>query len=148
MMIPFMDAYKKHREAVDYIICGGFTTLITWASYALFVFLGIDLNISNIASWICGVLFAFIVNKWIVFRSKSTELLTIGKELTGFFGARIFTGIVAFILFPILLSIGLNQSILGTEGMLAKIVVSVLEIALNWVFSKYMIFKHDTTVSV
>lgn len=135
------DMYTKYREAVLYVICGGFTTLVSWASYALFVWAGMELNLSNILSWICAVLFAFVVNKWIVFESKSTEGKTVAKELSLFFGARIFTGVLSWILFPILLWMGLNQTILGTEGLIAKIIVTIVEIALNWIFSKYMIFK-------
>ena len=134
--------YKDHKEAVLYIVCGGFTTLISWASYALFVSTGIDLNISNILSWVCGVLFAFVVNKWIVFECKSTEKLTILKELGGFIGSRIATGVLAFILFPILLYIGIDQSIMGFDGMVARVITSIIEIALNWVLSKYFVFTH------
>ena len=138
-----VDTYNEHKEAILYIVCGGFTTLVTWATYALFVWVGLELNVSNILSWICGVSFAFVVNKWIVFESKSLQQTKILKELSMFFSARIFTGIIAWILFPILLWLGMNQVILGTEGMIAKIVVSVVEIALNWVFSKYFIFKKE-----
>ena len=138
-----VDTYNEHKEVILYVICGGFTTLVTWATYALFVWVGLELNVSNILSWICGVSFAFVVNKWIVFESKSLQQTKILKELTMFFSARIFTGVIAWILFPILLWLGMNQVILGTEGMIAKIVVSVVEIALNWVFSKYFIFKKE-----
>ena len=134
--------YKNHKEAVLYIVCGGFTTLISWASYALFVSAGIELNISNILSWVCGVLFAFVVNKWIVFECKSIEKITILKELGGFIGSRIATGILAFVLFPVLLYIGLDQSIMGFDGMVARIITSIIEIALNWVLSKYFVFTH------
>ena len=134
--------YKNHKEAVLYIVCGGFTTLISWASYALFVSAGIELNISNILSWVCGVLFAFVVNKWIVFECKSVEKITILKELGGFIGSRIATGILAFVLFPVLLYIGLDQSIMGFDGMVARIITSIIEIALNWVLSKYFVFTH------
>ena len=138
-----VDTYNEHKEVILYVICGGFTTLVTWATYALFVWVGLELNVSNILSWICGVSFAFVVNKWIVFESKSLQQTKILKELTMFFSARIFTGVIAWILFPILLWLGMNQVILGTEGMIAKIVVSVIEIALNWIFSKYFIFKKE-----
>jgi putative flippase GtrA len=134
------DMLTRYREAILYVICGGFTTLVTWFSYAVFVWAGLELNASNILSWICGVSFAFVVNKWIVFESKSLEHGTVLKELGLFVGARIFTGVIAWVLFPILLWIGLDQVILGTEGLLAKIIVSVIEIVLNWIFSKYMIF--------
>jgi len=141
MMGFIQDMMTKHREAILYLVCGGFTTLVSWFSYAAFVWIGLELNISNILSWFCAVLFAFVVNKWIVFESKSLENKTVAKELVLFFGARIFTGVLSWILFPILLWIGLGQTILGTEGLIAKIIVTIVEIALNWVFSKYMIFK-------
>ena len=138
------DMLTKHREAILYVICGGFTTLVSWFTYAVFVWVGLDLNVSNILSWFCAVLFAFVVNKWIVFESKSLETKKVSIELILFFGARIFTGVLSWILFPILLWIGLDQTILGTEGLIAKIIVTIVEIALNWVFSKYMIFKKKT----
>ena len=138
-----VDTYNEHKEVILYVICGGFTTLVTWATYALFVWVGLELNVRNILSWICGVSFAFVVNKWIVFESKSLQQTKILKELTMFFSARIFTGVIAWILLPILLWLGMNQVILGTEGMIAKIVLSVIEIALNWIFSKYFIFKKE-----
>jgi len=141
-MVNIKGLMEKHREGILYIVCGGFTTLLTWLTYAIFVWLGIEINISNILSWTCGILFAFVVNKWIVFNKRSLDKTTVAKEFTSFLGSRIFTGVIAFILFPILFSIGLNQSIYGIDGFLAKIIVSVIEIALNWIFSKYYVFRH------
>ena len=137
------DMYRKHKELILYGVYGVLTTLVTWLSYMGFVNIGFELNVCNILSWVCGVTFAFITNKWFVFESRSLAIGKIFKELILFIGSRIFTGIIAWILFPILLWIGMDQSILGTEGFLAKIVVSVIEIALNWVLSKYIIFKKD-----
>ncbi len=138
-----IDMYEKYQELALYGIFGVLTTVVTWVSYAALVSAGMELNLSNIVSWICGVTFAFVVNKWYVFQSKSLERGTVAKEASMFVAARIFTGVLAWILFPVLLWIGMDQVLFGTEGMLAKIVVSVLEIALNWVFSKYIIFKKD-----
>lgn len=147
-----MDFMKAHREAILYVFWGAFTTLVTLASYALFVrAFSIDPNISNILSWVCGVTFAFVVNKWLVFESKTTKARVLLWELGSFFSSRIFTGIVAFILFPILndwmglsaivLDFGFLSILFGTSGMLAKIITSVVEIVLNWVLSKYVVFK-------
>ncbi len=139
-----MDIYyrimDKYREPVMYVIMGGFTTIVTWVTYALFVFLGIEINASNILSWVCGVIFAFVTNKWLVFEAKSLNLKVIAKELVSFTGARIFTGIIAWVLFPILIELGLNQVIFGVEGLASKIVTSIIEIILNWIFSKYLVF--------
>ena len=134
-----------HREAFLYLVFGAFTVLVSWASYALFVWMGMELNVSNILSWICAVIFAFVVNKWFVFESRSTETTVVAKELSSFFGARIFTGIVAFVLFPVLLFIGMDGGLFGIDGFPARITTSFVEIVLNWVFSKYLIFARKTT---
>jgi len=136
------DMYMKYKELILYGIYGVLTTVVTWVSYALFVNLGMELNLANILSWICGVAFAFVTNKWFVFESKSLKTTKVLKELSLFVGARIFTGVIAWILFPILLWLGMDQMLFGTEGFLAKIVVSIIEIVLNWVLSKYMVFRN------
>jgi len=132
--------YKEHKEPILYVFFGGFTTLISLAAYMIFVWMGLDLNVSNILSWVCGVLFAFVSNKWFVFSSKSMEKTTVVRELGSFVGARIFTGVLAAILFPILLAVGLDGDFMGTAGFLARIVTSIIEIILNWIFSKYLVF--------
>ncbi len=136
------DLMTEHREAVSYIFWGVMTTVVSLGTYALFVQIGINPSISNILSWICGVTFAFFTNKFYVFRSKSMERGLVAKEWSLFMGSRIFTGIIAWVLFPFLLWIGLDQDFLGFENMWTKIVTSVVEIVINWVLSKYIVFKH------
>ncbi|MDR0523791.1 MAG: GtrA family protein [Candidatus Methanoplasma sp.] len=146
-MLDPKEIFLKHREFAMYIICGGFTILVSWLSYAVFVWAGIDLNVSNVASWVCGVTFAFVVNKWLVFSSKSVEASVIAKELGSFFGARILTGVIAAFMFPALLGLGMDQSVFGVAGDLAKGVTSGLEIALNYVLSKYLVFARGTSAA-
>jgi len=125
-----------------YLIVGGATTVINWGSYYLFTdFLSFELNIANITSWIISVTFAFFTNKLYVFQSKHLDMKTMTKEFSAFVGSRIFTGIIAWILFPILLYLGIDRFIIETPGMLAKIITSVVEIVLNWVLSKYFVFR-------
>ena len=133
--------FREHKEVILYLIFGVLTTVVNWLAYAAFVWIGLDINVSNILSWIVGVSFAFVVNKWYVFESRSLESRKVIKEFGSSVGARIFTGIIAILLFPLLYNIGLNQSLFGTDGFLAKIVTSVIEIVLNWIFSKCLIFK-------
>ena len=136
---------ENQREAFLYVLFGGFTVIVSWLSYAAFVWMDLELNVSNILSWICAVLFAFVVNKWFVFENRSTEPKVVLKEMGSFFSARIFTGIIAIVLFPILLAIGMDGSLFGVDGFPARIITSLVEIALNWVFSKYLIFTKKTT---
>jgi len=133
--------YGKYSELVRYGIFGVLNVVVTWVTYALFVLVGVDPSISNALSWIIGVLVAFVCNKFWVFDSKSTETKTVGREFVSFIGGRILTGIVAIVGFPILYNLGLNQSLLGVDGMWAKIIVSAIEIALNFVISKYLVFR-------
>ncbi len=132
----------RHRELVSYAFWGVATTLVSLGTYAAFVHFSINSSISNILSWICGVAFAFVTNKLFVFRSKSLERNVVVKEGSLFVGSRIFTGVVAWVLFPVLLWIGLDQDFLGFENMWTKIVTSIVEIGLNWVLSKHLVFKH------
>lgn len=143
------DMMTTYRESILYIICGGFTTLVNWGAYAVFVWANLDPNIGNALSWIVSVLFAFVVNKWIVFESMDSKAQTVARELSYFVGARIFTYVIAAILFFLLHNvIGLawgvtifTQSVLGAEGMYTKVITSVVEIALNWILSKYFVFR-------
>lgn len=130
----------KHREGILYIVCGIGTCLISWGAYAIFANMGIDLAISNALSWFSGLMFAFITNKWIVFNSRSKRLYVVLKELSFFITARIFTGVLSIILFPILLWAGLDQSLLGIDGMVARITVTAVEIVLNYIASKKIVF--------
>jgi len=140
-MSGLFDMFTKHREGILYLIFGGFTVLVSWATYAIFVWSGIEINISNILSWVCAVLFAFVTNKWMVFRSRSLEKKVVVKEAGSFLFFRIITGIIAIIAFPILYGLGMNQSLFGIDGLIARIAVSMIEIALNYLASKFVVFR-------
>ena len=143
---------RDHREAMLYIITGGFTTLVNYAAYGAFVWCHIDPIVSNVLSWFVSVSFAFVVNKWIVFESKSLESRKVTAELVEFFGARVLTLIVSAVLFAVLfdyLGSEMGVHILtneffgmrGSEGYVTKLITSFVEIALNWVLSKYWVFR-------
>ncbi|MBP5394646.1 MAG: GtrA family protein [Candidatus Methanomethylophilaceae archaeon] len=138
---------EDHDEAVRYIIFGVLTLVVSWITYALFVFIGVDLALSNILSWICAVLFAFVVNKIYVFRCTGSSTVNLGAELISFFGGRLFTGAVAALLFPLLVAIGLGFTFLGVEGMFARGITSAVEIALNYLISKFIVFRSDNVIA-
>jgi putative flippase GtrA len=135
------DLFNKYREGLLYLFFGGLTTLVCWGVYALLVWFGFDLNVSNVVSLVIGVSFAFVVNKWFVFRSKSLEKKELAGEMISFFGLRLVTILFAIALFPILIHLGVDQPLLGIDGMVAKIVVSIIEIVLNYLASKFIVFK-------
>ncbi|MCL2148553.1 MAG: GtrA family protein [Methanomassiliicoccaceae archaeon] len=132
---------KKHQEGLLYLICGAGTVFVSWGTYALFVWLGIEVNVSNVLSWVCGVSFAFVLNKWVVFDCRSTEGTTLAREIGSFFIFRIATGVVAIVAFPVLYNFGMGQPLFGVDGFIAKIAVSVIEIVLNYFASKFVVFR-------
>ncbi len=141
-MDKLLELYKKYRELIVYFITGVLTTLVNWVSYALFVeIFGWSVAVSNALAWIVAVIFAYLVNKLWVFQSYSWELRFIVRECFLFISARILTGIVEIAGVPLLVKIGLNQPFFGVKGMCAKIVISVIVMILNYVFSKLIVFR-------
>lgn len=90
---------------------------------------------ANFIAWVAGVVFAFITNKLWVFESKSWKPAVAGKEFTGFVGARIFSFVVETLMMFVMVSL------LAWNDFVAKIVVGIVVIIINYVFSKLLIFK-------
>ncbi len=64
------------------------------------------------------------------------------KEFISFVAARAVTGVIEIFGVPLLVKIGLNQRIFGVDGALSKVIVSVVVVVLNYVFSKLIVFKN------
>ena len=135
--------FQKYREQIMYLIFGVLTTIINWLVYVLLVTAGQDLEATNIIAWLIAVLFAYVTNRAFVFKSNATNKKEVFKEIVRFFGSRVATGIVEIIGFPVLYHIGLNQVLWGVDGFLAKIIVSVTVIILNYVCSKLIVFRKN-----
>ena len=148
----------KYREIVSYLFWGVMTTVVSWVTYSIFVGLfntaaeisifkfsfSLDIALANILSWICAVSFAFVTNKMFVFRSKSWKPHIVWPELWKFVSARLVTGIIEIIAVPALVGLGLDQEIFGIAGSWSKVIVSVVVIILNYIFSKLFVFrKHN-----
>lgn len=155
--------FFKFKEIILYIIFGVLTTLVNWAVYAvtipafsaafngeevMFTVFGGDITydvfamfLANVIAWIAGVVFAFVTNKLFVFESKSWKPSVALREFWLFVAARLITGVMEWFLPSVLFSIGLNQAIFGVKGFAAKLVVSIIVIILNYVFSKLIIFR-------
>ena len=131
--------WKKYREVLLYLIFGGLTTLVNYAALWLFYdVLGIRKGKAlgaNALAWVVAVLFAFVTNKLLVFASKSTDRATVTRETVSFFLARLFSlGLETAVLW-----LGDNQ--LGINTWIVKLAASVIVVAMNYIFSKWLIFK-------
>ena len=65
----------KYEEIIKYIIFGVLTTLVNYVSYAMLTrIFDLEIFISNLIAWLLSVIFAFITNKLIVFKSKELDI--------------------------------------------------------------------------
>lgn len=147
---------KKLKEFIMYIIFGVLTTAVSWGTYAVFIKLfNNNVFVSNLLSWVCAIVFAYITNKLWVFESKSWNVELVAKEATAFVASRGVTGVIEIVCVPLLTKIGFDNifynilekwniqfSILLTKGIYSKIALSFIIIMLNYVFSKLVVFKN------
>ena len=90
---------------------------------------------SNIIAWAAAVIAAFLMNKLIVFDDGDMSGVTIIKQLASFVSFRIVSGVMETgLLYVFVEFMKLNENIV-------KIVVAVLVVILNYIFSKLIIFK-------
>ena len=133
---------KRQYEVLSYLFFGGLTTLVNLIVYVLLVhFIGLGIAASNTIALIVSILFAFVTNKLWVFRSKSWEKKLLTGEALKFFASRAVTAILEIVSVPLLYHIGLTYALFGIEGFAAKAIVTVVVIVLNYVFSKFIVFK-------
>lgn len=158
--------FIKHKEIIMYVIFGVLTTGVNWGAYAMlqpllkvamngdrmiWTVFGMDITMNilavffaNFLAWVAGVAFAFVTNKIWVFESKSWRFGLVMKELWLFVLARLITGVLEWVVVPLLVAMGLNGKLFGVDGFGPKLVVSVAVVILNYVFSKVIIFREKS----
>ena len=140
--------YLNHKEIANYLIFGVAATIVNWLAYSILVKgLSVDETVGNAIAVVVAVLFAFVTNKIWVFESKQTGIGSIIREAFAFFGSRAVTAAIEIIGVPVLQKMGLNQSLFGVKGMWAKIAISVIIIILNYIFSKFIVFRKAKPVA-
>lgn len=122
-------------EGGRYLIVGGITTLINLIIYQVFLWFNVSYMIATTFAFVGSVIFAFFANKFYVFdvvTSNSTWF-----ELTMFIGSRMSTFLVETVgLFVLISGFGLKE-------MISKIMMNVIVILLNYIISKFWIFKGE-----
>lgn len=134
-MISSIWSKLSNRESVTYIICGVLTTAVDWITHRILWHMGAEYQVSTAVSWAAAVLFAFISNKFWVFRSFETELKRLWKEFVSFVACRIAT--FAVTMAGMVVMVGM----LHWNEFLGKLVVSAASMVLNYIPSKLFIFK-------
>ena len=125
-------------EVVRYLVVGVLTTVVSLSVYYGLVFTVLDaknplqLQAANIISWVAAVTFAYVMNRMVVFRSHSRDIL---REAGAFYGARLGT------LFTEMVFMFLLVSVLKRNDRIVKLLMQVVVTVLNYVFSKLWVFR-------
>ena len=130
----------KIREVIAYLIIGFLTTIINLLVYYICTkyFLDpekiINVEIANVIAWVVAVIFAYVTNRVIVFRSKNDKILSEGIK---FFLGRIFTLLLEIVLMALMISV------IHINDKVAKIICQIIIIVGNYVISKIFVFKKN-----
>ncbi|NLL92661.1 MAG: GtrA family protein [Clostridiales bacterium] len=133
------DIIKKvfNKETILYIIFGVLTTVVDFVSFGfLFYQVGLNEIVANTIAWIIAVIVAYVTNKLYVFEKDQHDVKTLLREIVSFVLARLFSLFITNLFLVFAKHVGMNM-------MLAKILISVVVVILNYFFSKLFIFKKD-----
>ncbi len=125
-----LDASKK--EKILYIIVGFFTTVVSITSYNVLRLFLTNYILCSFLSWILAVTFAYFMNRKYVFKSKEKRIF---KELCSFIFVRIISLLAELAVMFIFVEF------FKVDDRLSKIVVQIISIILNYIFSKIYVFK-------
>ena len=154
----YLETHQKQYELLRYLIAGGLTTVLSIVvSYGMCFLLadrqplegnvilwvidsinratGMQVSIANTVSWVIAVLFAFWINRVMVFQVKGGTKTSVLTELAQFAGGRI----VSFLVFE--QGLMLLLKLIGVSNIVNRIFVLVFVMVFNYVISKFWIFK-------
>ena len=135
-----MEFLKKYEEIIRYLIIGVLTTIVSLLTYYLLVSTvfdpnnAIELQITNIISWIVCVTFAYFTNRIYVFKVDNEVN---AKEVISFYASRLST------LFIDMLLMFVFVTLLSFNDKIVKLAVQVIIIILNYILSKFIVFKKN-----
>lgn len=128
-------ALKPRKEAILYIIFGLMTTLVNLLAYQIGLWAQLDYAYANTIAFVISIIFAYITNKIIVFKSKQEVFRGLFFEFMKFIASRLGTFFLEMLGLWILIEhIGLNEVI-------PKYLMTALVIVLNYFMSKWLVFK-------
>ena len=127
---------SEHRDILSYLFFGVLTTLVNWlVFFPLYNQLHVDEIAANVVAWVAAVAFAFFTNRRWVFHSGKHGTRAVLAEAAAFTAGRLFS----FGVETALLALGTKASALDPNPV--KIVVTIVTVILNYIISKFIVFK-------
>lgn len=126
----------QYYDVISYLFFGVLTTAVDYAvSFVCHYGLQLSPTVSTVIAWAAAVIFAFFTNKTWVFGSRDWSGKTVLPEFLKFTGSRVFSGVLVTV------CIQVTVERLGWNFALMKVATSILNIILNYIFSKLLVFR-------
>ncbi|MDE5758729.1 MAG: GtrA family protein [Allobaculum sp.] len=134
--------FYQYKEPITYLFWGVMSTIANVVTYWIcYDMCHLSNMTSTLVAWIVAVVMAFVTNKLWVFESRNTSWKEDLKEFFSFIGFRIVSEIF---------DLGIMYwavDLMGMNGLFWKIVANVIVVILNYIFSKFIIFKKPSASS-
>ncbi|AMV61275.1 Teichoic acid glycosylation protein [Pediococcus damnosus] len=131
---------EKYKSIILYLVFGALTTAV---NIGVFTFLDLYMHwnyqVGTAIAWIASVLVAFFTNKVWVFSSNYSTWRAFWRELGSFFFFRLLT----YFMEVVIMWVGV--SLLRENAILMKLVDNIVVVIVNYVFSKWIIFRKQGT---
>lgn len=141
-MEPIRKLLIKYRELIMYGIFGVLTTIVNYAVYLLCMAAAGENatapyanTAASCVAWVISVLFAYFTNRRWVFASKAEGFIPRAKECAAFFASRLFSGVIDLAIMYA------AADVMGFDGRIVKLLSNVLVIIINYILSKFIVFK-------
>jgi len=135
MFEKLKELYERHREVINYIVFGGFTTVVNIVVFFLFdTVFGWPYLHANAIAIVLSILFAYITNKLFVFETKGLSWQENIMEFLRFIGWRAVSGLAD------MASMWILVDLILIDPNIAKLLTQVIVVVLNYGFSKFLIF--------
>jgi len=126
----------ENTELVSYLFVGVATTLVNYVAYFLATrTAGLSVIAGTWVAWVIAVAFGYVANKLFVFKTHCPDTGALLREAGSFFAMRLVSlGMETVLMF-------LLVEVLHLNDLAMKLLVNIVVIILNYVFSKLFIFK-------
>lgn len=132
----------NNTELVSYLFAGVATTLVNYVVYFVvtrpfgsLIPPEILTVTGTCVAWLAAVLFGYVVNKLFVFHTRCDSFAALMKEMMSFITMRL----VSFGMELVLMY--LTVDVMGFNDLAMKLLINILVVIANYVFSKLFIFK-------
>lgn len=127
-----------NNDVLRYIFIGGCTTMVNLVSYYLLrTFTSLNLNVANTIAIILSILFAYVTNSTIVFRSKVNGIKERFAEFVKFISARATTMVIE------VGGVWLMADVFKMNDYIAKFIIQFIVLVTNYILSKIFVFAKN-----